>query len=231
MPDPVEINELIQDPPFGWTSRYYTFIEDDRIDVRLRINLKSDQRIPLRDVLKVRTETDDSVNRCFNQRFEMVDSEGRTRSLKVSIEFTLDLPDLMVRLHPGKGRNNLNHWFVDADPIIRAHEVGHALGLPDEYVDPMSKNRATADAPGIYRDHSLMGNFFSEGVDQAELKQRHGEVLANKISEATGIPLKAQEQPRITPNEPDKVTATRECFLQYKKNRAHIQPTHSGMKM
>ena len=95
MPDPVEINELIQDPPFGWTSRYYTFIEDDRIDVRLRINLKSDQRIPLRDVLKVRTETDDSVNRCFNQRFEMVDSEGRTRSLKVSIEFTLDLPCLL----------------------------------------------------------------------------------------------------------------------------------------
>jgi len=222
MPEPVEINKSIQDLPFGWTSRYHTFIENDHIDVRLRIHLRSDQRIPLRDVLKVRVETEDSVNRYFNQRFEMVDSEGRARPLRVSIEFTSDSPDLVVRLHPGKGRSNLNHWFVDADPIIRAHEVGHALSLPDEYIDPMSKNRATADAPGIYHDHSLMGNFFSEGIDQAELKQRHGEILANEISEAAGIPLKAQEQPRITPDGPHEVAATHEFLLQYKENRAHI---------
>src|ERR1700730_11876518 len=87
MSDPVEIENSVEDPPFGWTSRYQAVLNDDRIDVRLRIKLKSDQRIPLKDTLKIRAETEESVEHYFNGRFEMIDRDGRVHFLTVKPEF------------------------------------------------------------------------------------------------------------------------------------------------
>jgi hypothetical protein len=202
LPEPIEIARYIHDPPYGWMSRYRAVVEDDRIALQLRINLKSNERIPLKDIFKVRTDTEESVQHYFNHRFEMVDAEGRTRPFMVLTEFTSESPDLTVRLHPGRGRSNLNHWFIEAEPVTRAHEIGHALGLRDEYIDTSALHRSTPNAPGVYRDQSLMGNFFAEGIDHAELKPRHGTFMANNISRATGIVLKAKEQMRVTPSEP-----------------------------
>ena len=53
-------------------------------------------------------------------------------------------------------------------PVYAAHEFGHALlGVSDEY--------ANAAVPGrvISNDHSIMGDFYSQGVGQAEYKVRH----------------------------------------------------------
>ncbi|MFI9586940.1 hypothetical protein ACIHCQ_35110 [Streptomyces sp. NPDC052236] len=52
--------------------------------------------------------------------------------------------------------------------IVLAHECGHMiLGASDEY--------ANAQLPGrvITNDHSLMGNFYTQGIAAAELKARH----------------------------------------------------------
>jgi hypothetical protein len=125
----------------------------------------------------------------------------------------------VVQLHPGNGRSNLNHWFAEADSIVRAHEVGHALGLQDEYIDPACPSRKTAQAPGIFRDHSLMGNFFKEGIEHAELKPRHGELLAKQISESIGIAFSVRAQTRIPSNEADETNAERHAALLSNENR------------
>jgi hypothetical protein len=224
MSDPVEIENSVEDPPFGWTSRYQAVLNDDRIDVRLRIKLKSDQRIPLKDTLKIRAETEESVEHYFNGRFEMIDRDGRVHFLTVKPEFVSDSPDLIVRLHPGKGRSNLNHWFVDAEPIVRAHEVGHALGLKDEYIDRSCENRASAEAAGVFRDHSLMGNFFGEGIDLAELKPRHGEIIARRISQSLDIPLTMRFQQHVLPNDPGEIGAACESMIRFKQDRTESHP-------
>jgi hypothetical protein len=202
MPDPIEIRKPIIDPPYGWTSRFQASLTDTSVNLKVRIYLKSDERIPLRDILKVRAETNAAVDRYFNQRFELIDPNSHPRMLMVTPEFVSDHPDLSVQLHPGNGRGNLNHWFVEAQFIIRAHEVGHALGLPDEYIDLTSRHRRTPEAPGIFRDNSLMGNFFKEGIEQAELKPRHGELLAKQLSESIGIPFRFRAQARVAPGSP-----------------------------
>lgn len=58
-----------------------------------------------------------------------------------------------------------------------AHECAHVLlGAHDEYAD------AAFPARQLFADHSLMGNFYSEGRDQAELKARHFGDLVRLVS-------------------------------------------------
>ena len=86
-------------------------------------------------------------------------------------------------VHPGSGRDNLQHWFVNSGVTARAHEVGHAFGLKDEYADPLAANRAAMGAAGVFQDHSLMGDFQQEGIARAELKLRHAAEMMRGLSE------------------------------------------------
>lgn len=58
---------------------------------------------------------------------------------------------------------------TEAPEVMLAHEFGHAIiGAPDEYAD--------ADDPdprAVFTDNSLMGDFYKEGMDKAEIKMRH----------------------------------------------------------
>lgn len=54
------------------------------------------------------------------------------------------------------------------DPVTIAHEFGHALlGQSDEYANPAVPGRV------ISNDHSIMGNYKTQGRAQAEFKVRH----------------------------------------------------------
>jgi uncharacterized protein DUF4157 len=54
------------------------------------------------------------------------------------------------------------------DPVTIAHEFGHALlGQSDEYANPAVPGRV------ISNDHSMMGNYKTQGRAQAEFKVRH----------------------------------------------------------
>jgi hypothetical protein len=66
----------------------------------------------------------------------------------------------------------------DTEPpeIALAHEGGHVLlGAHDEYAD------ASYPARQVFTDHSLMGNFPTEGMAQAELKSRHFGALVRLV--------------------------------------------------
>jgi hypothetical protein len=69
--------------------------------------------------------------------------------------------------------------------------MGHALGIKDEYVEGRATNRSTATAPGVFHDNSIMGDFYTEGIDTAEAKTRHAAVMAGHIGAATTRTLTA----------------------------------------
>jgi hypothetical protein len=184
MSEPLHVAQLIQDPPFERPASYSTAIDDEKMELRVKVRFVPDRALSLTDLMGVRSETQAAVDYYFNDRFEIVESNGLKRVLSVRPEFVSENADVDVRISPGKGRSNVNHWYADAEPVVRAHEIGHVLGLKDEYMDTIAPSRTTKDSPGVFHDHSIMGNFYDEGIEQAGFKQRHADEIATRISEA-----------------------------------------------
>ncbi|MBZ2196368.1 hypothetical protein [Occultella gossypii] len=63
--------------------------------------------------------------------------------------------------------------------ITYAHEFGHAaLGASDEYVNPAMPNRV------LTNDHSIMANYYSQGIPQAQFKARHFQHIVTEVAKA-----------------------------------------------
>jgi hypothetical protein len=82
---------------------------------------------------------------------------------------------------------NRTKWYVGFPDVDYAHELGHQLGLKDEYIDATVPDRKDDKSPGVHNDNSIMGNYYSEGRGKAEAKLRHGETVGGEIGAATGV--------------------------------------------
>ena len=64
-------------------------------------------------------------------------------------------------------------------PITYAHEFGHAaLGASDEYANPAVPGRV------LTNDHSIMANYYQQGMPQAEFKARHFQHIVTEVAKA-----------------------------------------------
>jgi hypothetical protein len=116
----------------------------------------------------------------YDSHFKLTEIPYKPRPLRMKLRFAHPNPHHHVSLHKGSGRDDAANWFVKSPSIVRAHELGHLVGLKDEYKDKKSPKRK------VYTDNSLMGNFYTEGIRTASLKRRHGNTFASDISHASG---------------------------------------------
>ena len=195
-PAPAAIPAYVEDRAYGWTARFDVAFEDKACLVTIRLHLEPQDGVTPEDVAAVQQQTGKAFQSFFDNRFQLRDrASGTSWPLKVRLVFTDRDPHLQVRLRKGAGRDDVLNWFVKSEPIVRAHELGHQLGLKDEYIDSTAESRKDASAPGVHRDHSLMGNFWEEGVEKAEVKQRHAQDIADRIGRGTGRSLEATPLP------------------------------------
>ncbi|MFI6341440.1 hypothetical protein, partial [Streptomyces sp. NPDC050535] len=90
-----------------------------------------------------------------------------------------DTPHLTVNLTDHTRPMDQNNWHRNANPIDYAHELGHQLGLRDEYQDDTAPHRP--DIKG-----SLLGNYHQPTPDplpQGHLRERHLQLLATLIGD------------------------------------------------
>jgi hypothetical protein len=177
---------------YGWNYKYNIRFTDTEccltIKVKLTAKNHTDGRgLPTADEVKtVKTVTNDTFKKIWDNKFVLTETDTKKRyDLRASLDFVDSDEDLSATVYKGNGRDTLDEWHVERPPMTRAHELGHQLGLLDEYIDPKIAARATATSPGVHTDHSIMGNYHSEGPDKAEAKLRHGQHIATDIASAT----------------------------------------------
>jgi hypothetical protein len=63
--------------------------------------------------------------------------------------------------------------------ITYAHEFGHAiLGASDEYTNPAMPDRV------LTNDHSIMANYYTQGIAEAKFKARHFQHIVTEVAKA-----------------------------------------------
>jgi hypothetical protein len=177
---------------YGWNYQYNIRFTDTECCLSIKVKLTAKDHadgrgLPTADEVKtVKTVTNDKFQQIWDKKFVLVESDTKKRyDLRANLDFVDSGEDLSATVYKGNGRDTLDEWHVERPATTRAHELGHQLGLLDEYVDPKIAARATAKSSGVYTDHSIMGNYHSEGPEKAEAKLRHGQHIATDIASAT----------------------------------------------
>ena len=189
-PTTTQVSNKISDAPFGWWAQYEVSFAGTECRLNVNVKLVPGAGVSAADVARIKTQTTEAVTRLWDRRFIITDtSKHKHHALRVGITYVNSGEHVAVNLHAGKGGANRRNWYVDADPNSRAHEIGHQLGLKDEYVDPTAASRATAASPAVFTDHSIMGQYYKEGPALAEGKARHAHTIGGHIAGATGLTL------------------------------------------
>ena len=187
---PTQVSTKISDAPYGWWAKYEVTFAGTECLLNIKVRLVPGAGVSAADVARIQTQTTEAVTRMWDRRFIITDtSKHKHHALRVSITYVNSGEHLAVNLHAGSGHANLSNWYVDGAANSRAHEIGHQLGLKDEYVDATAPNRATKTSPGVFTDHSIMGAHYKEGPKLAEGKARHAATMGGHIAGATGLTL------------------------------------------
>jgi hypothetical protein len=174
------VKRKYKDGPYRGTAEYDVRVTAKDITMVVGVRLTPQKGVSSNQVKQVKSQSQAIFKQKYDGRFKLTEIPYLPRPLRMRVRFGHPNPHHNVALHKGGGRDNAAKWYVKGDATTRAHEIGHLLGLKDEYKDPASPKRK------VYTDNSLMGNYYAEGIKTASLKKRHGKVFARDISRASG---------------------------------------------
>ncbi|MDN3351557.1 hypothetical protein [Actinomadura sp. DC4] len=131
--------------------------ERDVTEFTLEVNYRAESPGLARTVMENAVE---AVDRYYNYQHILPDHSQLHVELKfneVVGEPTRDFVQFKGdRNHGLVERAHADLWFADMAPSVYAHEVGHHLGFPDEYIEPGVPRRGSLTAPGVRSDATLM---------------------------------------------------------------------------
>jgi hypothetical protein len=185
------------DVPYGIPGRYeartFAYEGENLTEVTMKVHLQGQPGVGPDDLARVQRDAYSGIDQYYNNGQRLPNGNR----LHVNVEFTDDAAaaHLKVDVHPGgKGpldRANQNKWYVDSEPTTHAHELGHQMGLYDEYVDPTAVNRYLPNSPGVHTDDSLMGNYWTTDANGnlipkpgTGVKPRHLDQIGGDIDNA-----------------------------------------------
>jgi hypothetical protein len=184
---------VVGQPDVAWTASYDVEFTDGECIVTVFAAFNRDADVTEAQENRMRRRARRAIERIWDNRFELEDQDsGEVFPLRFRLVKVDRRPHVTINVHSGNGTDNVENWFLGSSPTDHAHEYGHQIAMYDEYVDANVANRATATSPGVRTDHSIMGNYPSEGVLRARARLRHGQRLARHIGRKTGRRLRAR---------------------------------------
>ena len=189
---PIQIKKARQEkgvagkPNVGWTAKFQVEFVGNECVLTVKPRLKPNPDVTKAEADQVKTDATAAFKRFWDEKFYFDDTKTKDRFfLRVNVEWVTKNEHVTIKLIKGHGAANMTTWYTQEPPETSAHELSHTIGMFDEYIDPNVVNRKTGTSAGVFQDHSLMGNYFVEGIGVPEIKLRHGQMLADLIGKAT----------------------------------------------
>ena len=180
-----ESEPMVGGGTFGGPTRYEIELVGNEALLNVKVRLVPAAGVTPADVAAVQARAQATFVAMWDNRFIFTDqASGDAFFLRVSVTFVTRGEHRRVQLRSGSGGTDEARWFTGDSGTDFAHELTHGLGMMDEYVDPRATRRRRATSPGVFRDHSLMGNYPTEGAADAEVKLRHGQKVADDVGRA-----------------------------------------------
>ncbi|MET9634592.1 hypothetical protein ABZX92_44795, partial [Lentzea sp. NPDC006480] len=125
-------------------------------DFTVRLHLDVSGGATPQQVVALKRRALTGVNRFFNQGHRLPSGD----QFHVTVQF-VDSPDeahhvVKVVADTDTFYSDANNWLLHDSEAVFAHEIGHLLGLRDEYPDNRLALRAKASATGVHDDRGLM---------------------------------------------------------------------------
>ncbi|MHB8766166.1 MAG: hypothetical protein ACYDA8_17755 [Deferrisomatales bacterium] len=156
---------------FAWGHGFDAELGADAVRVRVAVQLIGAGGVTALELDRVKPAWEAGIEGLWGGRFAVETAEGRRYPILVDADFRGPRFHHEVVVRPGRGRTDQLFWHLGDGPEVAAHEVGHMLGVYDEY-----PGGAVAPEGGVTDPASLMTSDPGPG---ATPRARHfGRVLA-----------------------------------------------------
>ncbi len=141
----------------AWLSRFSYQLEGNILIISLRIATLAVEQVRSVRMESAKKKWLTSIDEKWNDRFELVLSNGLMLPIKFKVKFSPINPDHQVVVREGKSADQHN-WTIDMPVAAAAHELGHMLGAFDEY-----KFGALSLQKPLVDQGSIMGSRVQDG--------------------------------------------------------------------
>lgn len=122
--------------PYGWDYSYTRSFDGTKLvkDIQIKFNFDADLKYDADQKAGYISKVISGVEGIWDNKYSIKDV-ATGKLYPILVEITTAGPfNQTVQVHDGAGRSNMLNWYVgDASPV-NAHEVGHMMGLYDEYI-------------------------------------------------------------------------------------------------
>jgi hypothetical protein len=133
-----EVGFDVEECRFGWRAAYHQ--DGTRVTVRIK----------LQPLAGVDAATLDACRSRWKSGIEAAWSDQPACcNIALQVSWVSGDEHLEVGVKLGDGRSNMRLWHTADTGRVAAHEVGHLLGNPDEYEDPICPNRSPINTGSI----------------------------------------------------------------------------------
>lgn len=117
---------------FGWTASF----EQTWTRIIIRIRLNPDAGIPAATIATLQNNWRQGIRNIWNNKWACggLPTELASRII-FDVQWVNNNPHHTVRVRVGPAGSNMTTWDTADTGNVAAHEFGHMLGLPDEYID------------------------------------------------------------------------------------------------
>lgn len=122
--------------PFSWDYSYTRSFDGKKLEKDIQIDFSFDAGLNYTAAQKAAyiKAAKDGVSSVWDNKFAVKD--GNTgQVIPIFVAVTTDGPfNQKVQVHAGPGRSDMLNWYTGDSASVNAHEVGHMMGLFDEYI-------------------------------------------------------------------------------------------------